>query len=91
MEGGRLEILTENKETIIVAETQDGFIRAEPLDMCKRIGSTVYEVEVYVKKCAGETAEEKIMRLIRNDLNLTPGHGKMSMPQTGRLPERGLA
>ena len=86
-----MEILTENQETIIVAETRDGFIHAEPLDMCKRIDSTVYEVEVYVKECIEETAEEKIMRLIRNDLNLAPGHGKMSVPQTGRLPERGSA
>jgi hypothetical protein len=71
--------------------TCDGFILAEPLNINRRIGSTVYEVEVYVKKCAGETAEEKIMRLIRNDLNLAPGHGKMMLPQTGRLPERGSA
>ena len=84
-------MLTESKETNIGAGTEAGFIHAVPLNLCKRIGSTVYEVEVYVKKCAGETAEEKIMRLIRNDLNLTQGHGKMSVPQTGRLPERGSA
>ena len=86
-----MEILTENKETNNVTGTQDGFIHVLPLNLCKRIGSTVYEVEVYVKKSAGETAEEKIMRLIRNDLNLAPSHGKMSVPQTGRLPERGSA
>ena len=69
--------------------TCDGFIRAGSLDVCKRIGSTVYEVEVYAKGHIGETAETKIIRLIKNDLNLAPSHGKMGLPQTGRLPERG--
>ena len=71
--------------------TCDGFIHAESLNVCKRIGSTVYEVKVYVKAHIGETAEAKIIRLIKNDLNLRPGHGKMMLPQTGRLPERGSA
>ena len=84
-----MDILTGIKSENSIAGTCDGFIHAEPLNMCKRIGSTLYEVEVYVKKHTGETAEEKIMRLIKNDLNLTPGHGKISLPQTDRLPERG--
>ena len=71
--------------------TCDGFVRAGSLDVCKRIGSTVYEVEVYVKGHTGETADAKIMRLIRSDLNLVQSHDKMSLPQTGRLPERGSA
>ena len=86
-----MDILTQNKEPNAMAGTYDGFVHAEPLNMCKRIGSTVYEVEVYVKEHAGETADEKILRLIRNDLNLSPSHGKMNVPQTGRLPERGSA
>jgi len=74
-----------------VAETQDGFVHAEPLNVCRRIGSTTYEVEVFVKKDTGETVEDKIMRLIRNDLNLPPSHVKLNMPQTVRLPERSSA
>ena len=86
-----MDILTKNKEPNAIPMSCDGFIQAEPLNMCKRIGSTVYEVEVYVKEHTGETAEAKIMRLIKNDLNLSPSHGKMGVPQTGRLPERGSA
>lgn len=63
-----------NKATNAVAKAQDEFIHAEPLNAQKRIGSTVYELKVYVKNNTGETAEEKILRLIRNDLNLAPSH-----------------
>ena len=72
-----------------VTGTCDGFIQVKPLAMRKRIGSTLYEVEVYVMNSAGETANAKIMRLIQNDLNLRPGYGNMNLPQTDRLPERG--
>jgi hypothetical protein len=77
--------------TTAVTGTRDGYIPAESLNALKRIGSTVYELEVYVKSNAGETIEEKIMRLIRNDLNLTSSHVKINMPQTSRLAERSLA
>ena len=40
---------------------------AEPLNVRKRIGSTVYEVNVYFNQDAKETMNEKIMRLIRNE------------------------
>ena len=84
-----MDILTKNNEPNAMPMPCDGFIHVEPLNMCKRFGSTVYEVEVYVKEHTGETAEAKILRLIKNDLNLVPSHGKMGLPQTGRLPERG--
>jgi hypothetical protein len=74
-----------------VPGTNSGFIHAGTLNMQKRIGSTLYEVEVYIMNSAGETADAKIMRLIKNDLNLAPGHDKMNLPQTDRLPERGSA
>ena len=54
----------------------------------KRIGSTVYEVEVYFNQDAKETMNEKILRLIKNDLNYLRKNDIMGMPQTGRLPER---
>jgi len=75
---------TKNKSLITLAE-QDGFILANPLYAQKRIGSTVYEIEVYVKKDTAESADEKIMRLIRNDLNLIVKNDKIIMPQTSRL------
>ena len=68
-----------------MAGARDGYIHAAPLNAHRRIGSTVYEVEVYVKKDTAETIEQKIMRLIRNDLNPASSHVKMSTPQTGWL------
>jgi len=39
-----------------------------PVNVRKRIGSTVYEVRVYFNQDAKETMNDKIMRLIRNDI-----------------------
>ena len=39
----------------------------EPHRLTKRIGSTVYEVNVYFNQDAKETMNDKIMRLIRNE------------------------
>ena len=86
--GGILDIQTANKAKPVTGAC-DEFIRVMSLNTRKRIGSTLYEVEVYVMNSAGETADAKIMRLIKNDLNLGPSHGKMNLPQTDRLPERG--
>jgi hypothetical protein len=54
----------------------------------KRIGSTVYQVGLYFNEEAKETMDEKILRLIKNDLNFSSKHGIIGIPQTGRLPER---
>ena len=51
-----------------VAGTQGGDANAEPLNVRKRIGSTVYEVNVYFNPDAKETMNDKIMRLIRNEV-----------------------
>jgi len=40
----------------------------QPLNVRKRIGSTVYEVNVYFNPDAKETMNDKIMRLIRNEV-----------------------
>ena len=67
-------------------------INSEPMQMRKRIGSTVYEINVYVKNDdAAETMDDKIMRLVRNDLNLAPENGTIKALQTGGLLERGSA
>jgi hypothetical protein len=59
--------------------------------MRKRIGSTVYVTNVYLKNDAGETMDEKILRLIKNDLHLSTRPVMMELPQMGRLSERGSA
>jgi len=59
--------------------------------MRKRIGSTVYEVNAYFNPQAKETADEKLLRIIKNDLKFNQDCAIMIVPQTGRLQERGLA
>lgn len=56
----------------------------------KRIGSTNYEVRVYFNQDAKETIDDKILRLMKTDLNLEPVNATIMMPQTSRLPERGF-
>jgi hypothetical protein len=69
------------------AKTQ-GNAHAEPVNMRKRIGSTVYEVRLHFNQDAKETMEDKLLRLVRNDLNKPRMDVNMALPQTSRLPER---
>ena len=62
-----------------------------PIVTRKRIGSTTYEVRSYFNSLATETVEEKILRIIKNDLTSGKNRGIMSMSQTGLLPERSSA
>lgn len=53
----------------------------------RRIGSTTYRARIYFNQEAKETLDDKVLRLLRNDLNLTPGHATMVLSQTGRLSD----
>ncbi len=58
-------------------------------EMKRRIGSTTYTVRVEFKPEAKETLEDKMVRLIRNEvLEKSSECGKMTSPQVSRLPER---
>ena len=53
----------------------------------KRIGSAVYEVNVYFKDGCRESLEDKIFRIISNSgLKNVPDYAKIKTLQTGRLP-----
>ena len=57
--------------------------------LTRRIGQTTYKVRVYLSEDAGETMEDKILRLIRNDgLAKDENRGIMSVPQMSRQSER---
>ena len=62
---------------------------ATPLKMRKRIGSTVYVTNVYFKNDAAETMNDKILRLIKNDLKFGSKNDNIKVLQMGGLPERG--
>jgi len=75
-------------QTIQKAEREK--INAQSSRFCKRIGSTLYEVNVYFNEAAKESLDDKIFRLISNEsLKSGKNHGKIGMLQTERLPERG--
>ena len=73
---------------LAAAITQGHAAHAEPAQLHKRIGSTVYEVRLHFNSDAKETMDDKILRLVRNDLNKPQRNAKMAIPQTGRLSER---
>ncbi len=57
--------------------------------MTKRIGSTVFKVKVYLAEDGTDTAEEKMLRIIQNEVMTAEENcGIMNMPQTSRQSER---
>ena len=57
--------------------------------MTKRIGSTVFKVKVYLAEDGTETAEEKMLRIIQNEMMTADEKcGIMTVPQTSRQSER---
>ena len=55
----------------------------------QRIGSTTYRVALYFPEAESETLEDKILRLIKNDLNYQTDNGTIGLLQTSRLPDGG--
>lgn len=57
--------------------------------MTRRIGSTTYKVKVVFAAGAGETMEDKILRMIRNEGLQSGGErGRMETPQMSPQSER---
>jgi hypothetical protein len=78
-------------------------INARSGRFCHRIGSTVFTVNIISKEGSKETLEDKVLRLIKRDLESgsnragnsgmalksAGNNGKMAMPQAEGLPGRG--
>jgi len=82
-------------------ENKRDVINAQSGRFSQRIGSTVFSVNVHFKEESQETLEEKILRLIkrdlefgsnrvRNDLRKSGLGAIISLPQADWLPERGV-
>jgi hypothetical protein len=67
----------------------NNYSKTEPITIRKRIGSTIYEVNAYFNPEAKETIEEKLLRIIGNDLTFRQNRAILNMSQTVLLPERG--
>jgi len=63
----------------------------EPYLLQKQIGSTLFRVNIRCSESAKETLEEKILRLLKNDLQSTATHGNMHSLQVLRLSEKELS
>ena len=60
-----------------------------PIILQRKIGSTLYKLGIHFNPDARETLEEKIRRLLKNDLKSAPENVTMNSLQAGWLPERG--
>jgi hypothetical protein len=67
------------------------YTNQRPIVTRKRIGSTTYEVRSYFNPAAKETIEQKLLRIIKNDLTAGLERGIMRLSQTVGLPERSSA
>ena len=57
--------------------------------LIRRIGSTVFKVNIFAKEDGTDTMEDKILRLIQNEgLALPPECGMIDIPQMNRQSER---
>ena len=54
----------------------------------KKIGSTFYKVNIYFDNTNSESLEDKILRIIKNDLNIAQKNATIESLQTGWLSER---
>ena len=79
------------KATINAVEKHNENTNIESFKLQKRIGSTVYLTKVYFNRDTTETIDDKIIRLIKNDLNFASKNVTMTMLHTGGLPERSSA
>jgi hypothetical protein len=60
----------------------------EPLVINRQIGSTLYKVGIHFNPHAKETLDEKIRRLLKNDLKSAPENVTMKPLQASWLSER---
>ena len=66
-------------------------VNAQSSRFTKRIGSTMYTVNVYLSSTSRETMQDKVLRLVRNEsgnsfLKNPQIYGSMESLQTVRLP-----
>ena len=83
-------------EPDLLYQKPTNYARRKPMEQTKqeqfiirRIGGTTYKVRVVFNESGGETMEDKILRIIRNDMVTNDGtYGIMETPQMSRQSER---
>ena len=64
---------------------------SEPFVLQRRIGSTLYKVGIYFNPEAKETLNEKVRRLLKNDLQSATENAIIKLSQADWLSERSSA
>ena len=83
-------------EPDLLYQKPTNYARRKPMEQTKqeqfiirRIGGTTYKVRVVFNESGGETMEDKILRIVRNDMVTSDGTcGIMETPQMSRQSER---
>ena len=83
-------------EPDLLYQKPTNYARRKPMEQTKqeqfiirRIGGTTYKVRVVFNESGGETMEDKILRIARNDMVTNDGtYGIMEAPQMSRQSER---
>ena len=83
-------------EPDLLYQKPTNYARRKPMEQNKReqfiirrIGGTTYKVKVVFNENGGETMEDKILRIVRNDMVTSDGtYGIMETPQMSRQSER---
>ena len=83
-------------ESNILYQKPTNYARRMPIEqtqqeqfIIRRIGGTTYKVRVVFNESGGETMEDKILRIVRNDMVTNDGtYGIMEAPQMSRQSER---
>ena len=83
-------------EPDLLYQKPTNYARRKPMEQTKqeqfiirRIGGTTYKVRVVFNESGGETMEDKILRIVRNDMVTNDGTGGiMKAPQMSRQSER---
>ena len=60
----------------------------EPFVLRRQIGSTTFRVRLFFNPDARETLDEKVRRLLKNDLQSAPENATIGSLQAGWLSER---
>ena len=83
-------------EPDLLYQKPTNYARRKPMEqtqqeqfIIRRIGGTTYKVRVVFNESGGETMEDKILRIVRNDMVTNDGTcGIMEAPQMSRQSER---
>ena len=83
-------------EPDLLYQKPTNYARRKPMEQTKqeqfiirRIGGTTYKVRVVFNESGGETMEDKILRIVRNDMVTNDGtYGIMETPQMSLQSER---